>query len=156
MDLVFKAQLLSGAKCDCPHCGRYAQVYKRHINATIAKQLIMLMNMGGHGTNYVHASNLIPDGQTGQGDLTKAKYFGLIKSMPETSDAKKSSGYWSLTEDGQLFVKGEISIPEYALVFDDKVIGVSVENIFISDALESGGFNYSDLIKGMYIHENTR
>lgn len=149
MDLVFKAQLLSGEKCDCPHCGRYAQVYKRHINATIAKQLIMLMKLGGFDNNYIHASNLIPDGQTGQGDLTKAKYFGLIKAMPETSDAKKSSGYWSLTEDGHLFVTGKKDIPEHALIFDDKVIGVSQEKIFISDALASGGFNYSDLIQGI-------
>jgi len=148
MDLVFKAQLLSGAKCDCPHCGRYAQVYKRHINATIAKQLIMLMELGGHGNNYVHASNLIPDGQTGQGDLTKAKYFGLIKAMPENSDAKKSSGYWSLTEDGKLFVTGKKAIPSHLFVFDDNVIGKSEDKIFIADALESGGFNYSDLIKG--------
>lgn len=147
MDLVFKAQLLSGEKCDCPHCGRYAQVYKRHINATIAKQLIMLMKLGGHGANYVHASNLIPDGQTGQGDLTKAKYFGLIKAMPENSDAKKSSGYWSLTEDGVLFVKGKKDIPEHLFVFDDKVIGKSEEKIFIGDALASGGFNYRDVMR---------
>jgi len=147
MDLGFKAQLLSGEKCDCPHCGRYSQVYKRHINATIAKQLIMLLKLGGLGNNYIHASNLIPEGQTGQGDLTKAKYFGLIKAMPETSEAKKSSGYWSLTEDGHLFVTGKKDIPSHLFVFDDKVIGKSEDKIFIADALASGGFHYNNLIQ---------
>jgi len=90
----------------------------------------MLLKLGGLGNNYIHASNLIPEGQTGQGDLTKAKYFGLIKAMPETSEAKKSSGYWSLTEDGHLFVTGKKDIPSHLFVFDDKVIGKSEEKIF--------------------------
>ena len=148
MDIVFKAQLLSGAKCDCPHCGRYAQIYKRHINATIAKQLIMLFEQGGYNGNYIHASNLIPDGQSGAGDLSKAKYFGLIRAEPENNEAKKSSGYWTLTDAGLQFVKGKLDIPEYALVFDDKVVGVSQDKILISDALRAGGFNYSELING--------
>lgn len=148
MDLVFKAQLLSGEHCDCPHCGRYAQVYKRHIHATIARQMIMLFEQGGHSGKYIHAANLIPDGQSGAGDLSKAKYFGLIQAMPENNEAKKSSGYWTLTDAGLQFVKGKLDIPEYALVFDDKVVGVSQDKIFISDALKSGGFHYNDLIQG--------
>lgn len=145
MDLVFKAELLSGQKTDCPCCGRYAQVYKRHINCTIARQLIMLHKKADR--NYLHASLLIPSGQTGQGDLTKAKYFKLIEAMPEESEVKKSSGFWRLTEKGLGFIKGEILIPEYVLIFDDNVIGVSETHIDIKQSLASGGFNYSDLME---------
>lgn len=148
MDLVFKAQLISGEKMDCPHCGRYAQIYKRHIHATIANQLIMLFKLGGHSGKYVHAADIIPDGQAGPGDLTKAKYFGLIQPMPDNNEAKKSSGYWTLTDDGHKFVTGKKEIPAYLLIFDDKVIGKSEDTIYISDALDSGGFNYGELING--------
>ncbi len=144
MNPEFRARLELGDKCECPTCGRYAQVYKRKIHSTVALQLIRLYHLGGV-ENYVPAHRLILPGQSGVGDLSKAKYWGLIESAPNTDTSKKNSGMWRLTYAGYGFVTGAHKIPEFALVYDDAVLKFDGNLITIKDCLASG-FNYEDLM----------
>lgn len=136
--------LKAGKKEACPCCGRWAQVYKRSISETVAAQLIRLHHLGGDHL-YIHASKLIPDGQSGSGDLGKAKYFGLIVEMPHDKGAKKSSGYWKLTQNGVDYVRGLHAIPTFCYVFDDKVLEFSEKLEFITDTV-GRKFDYEALI----------
>ena len=145
-DREFIKSLIEGAKCDCPHCGRWAQVYKRSIRETIAVQLIRLYRLGGD-TEFIHGSKLIPHGQTSMSDMTKAKYFGLIVAMPHEEGRIKSTGFWKLTQDGIDYVRGFLSIPEYCIVFDDRIIEFSHNKVFITDAIGLK-FDYQELMSG--------
>lgn len=140
----FKAQLKAGTKCDCPTCGRHAQMYHRKFHASMARQLIELYRLGGTA-HYIHASKLIIEGLTGAGDFTKSKYWGLIHSRINTDANTKSNGQWMLSEAGLAFVRGRLRIPAELLVFDDEVIEASADTITIKDALGTR-FNYHELM----------
>lgn len=142
----FKARLKAGNKCDCPVCGRHAQLYRRKFHASMALQLIRLYRLGGTA-HYIHASKLIIDGVSGSGDFSKAKYWELIFQKPTgDDDASKSSGLWILSDKGERFVRGLIRIPREVMVFDDRVEGISTETVSIQEALGSK-FNYRELME---------
>lgn len=144
MNEDFKNRLIAGSKSDCPCCGRYAQVYKRRIYSTPAAQLILLKTLNG-ANEFVHSSRLLFNGTTSVGDFAKAKYWELIEEKPNTSDEKNRSGYWKLTELGFRFVLGDIVIPEYVYIFDDKVIEWAGKDVSIKDCLGKK-YNYSELM----------
>lgn len=144
-DQAFIQRLVNGAKEDCPCCGRYAQMYDRKLYATIGRKLIKLYRLGG-ATEYVHTSRLVEQGETGIGDFGKARYWNFIEEQPITQDNKKKSGYWKLTAFGVDFVTGRIRVASRVMLFDDRVYGFSEELINIRECLESGGFNYNELM----------
>ena len=144
----FLASLRGGHKGNCPCCDRYAQVYKRHLHFTVAWQLIRLYRLNGL-SEYVNACELIMTGQHGTGDFQKAKYWELIERRPLTKaeDTKKSSGWWRLTPKGLDFVLGRITIPRFAMVFDDRVIAFEGKLVSVQDALDAR-FEYTRLMAG--------
>ena len=150
MNQNFLESLKKGWKGECECCGRHSQVYKRSIHQAVALQLVKLYKLGGYDGLYVHASRLIPEGQAGSGDLSKSKYFELLKEKPHEQGKKKASGYWSLTPKGLAFVKREVMIPRHALVFDDIVLGYSEELIGIEECL-GRGFNYTEMMEDTVI-----
>ena len=139
-------RLFSGEKLNCPCCGRYAQIYKRRIHLSVALQLIQLYKLGGRNERrYVHASVLIPKGNTGTGDIGKAFYFNLIEPKP-VDPYNNSSGYWRLTEIGCKFVEGTEQIKKTVFVFNDEVIGSDEETVTIRDCLNNK-FDYLELME---------
>lgn len=148
MSLDFIMKLKSGWSGDCPCCNRFAKVYHRSIHVSIALQLIQLYKLGGYGGKFIHASKLIPKGNTGTGDFNKAKYWGLIEELPEsTMPHQKSNGHWQLTPMGIEFVLGNMLVNKYAVIYNDRVIDVTGALVSIKDCLKEK-FNYSDLMDG--------
>lgn len=142
----FKARLKAGDQCDCPTCGRHAQIYRRKFHSSMALQLIRLYRLGG-AHDYIHASQLIIHGMAGSGDFSKGKYWELIIPKPAANDdPSKCSGLWMLTDDGLAFVRGQLRIPREVFIFDDKVEGRSAETVNITEALGSK-FNYYELME---------
>ncbi len=143
---AFMESLKQGEACDCPTCGRHAQIYRRKFHASIARQLIRLYRLGGTA-HYIHASKLILPDVSGAGDFSKAKYWGLIcQQLVNTNPDTKSSGMWMLSPAGGLFVRGLHRIPREVFVFDDEVRGMSAETITIAEAL-GDHFNYHELME---------
>ena len=147
-DFMQKLRDEKGGFC-CPCCGRWAQLYRRRLHATVARQLIELYRLGSKEARaFVHASMLIPKGQAGSGDLGKAAYWDLIEQKPPTPDSpSKASGYWRLTISGLHFVLGVGKINEVALVFDDRVHSYEGALIGIKESLGIA-FDYSALMRG--------
>lgn len=143
----FLNRLKKGAKEECPCCGRHSQMYRRNLHHTAAKKLIDLYKLGGE-FDYVHTSRLIDEGETGAGDFSKAKYWALIQEAESTDERKRTSGLWKLTDKGVGFVMDVLTIPRTVLIFDDRTFGFSEDHVSIQQCLASGGFNYSELMKG--------
>lgn len=143
----FLNRLKKGEKTECPCCGRHSQMYRRNLHHTAAKKLIDLYKLGGE-FDYVHTSRLIDDGETGAGDFSKAKYWKLIQEAETTDERKRTSGLWKLTDKGVGFVMDVLTIPRTVMIFDDRVFGFSEDHVSIQQCLASGGFNYSELMKG--------
>jgi hypothetical protein len=142
---AFMDALKQGEACDCPTCGRHAQIYRRKFHSSIARQLIRLYRLGGTA-HYIHASKLILPDVSGAGDFSKAKYWGLIYQQINTDPDTKCNGMWILSPDGVAFVQGKLRIPREVMVFDDQVRGMSTETISIGEAL-GDRFNYHELME---------
>lgn len=144
----FFKSLRKGDKGLCPCCRRHAQIYRRRLHYTVARQLIILYKKNGYAM-HVNGAELIIPGQHGVGDFTKAKYWGLIERREltdgEVEDGRKSSGWWRLTDKGMSFVLGQATIKEIALVFDDEVLDFEGADIAIKQAFGQH-FNYAELM----------
>ncbi len=81
-------------------------------------------------------------GRTGGADYAKLKYWGLL--IPKEL---KRTGWWQPTLRGCMFAKNSISLPKYAYIYNDTVLGFSRERQTIHDALDSK-FNYDELLGG--------
>jgi hypothetical protein len=146
----FKEQLLDGAALNCPCCDRHAQVYRRRLHKSVAVALIRLYKLAlSYDPGYFfHVSELVTEGMSGIGDFSKAKYWHLIEADDNDDPAKKTSGNWRLTPRGVSFVKGELGITEYAMVYDDRVLEYRGKTIYIHDSL-SAEFNYTELMENL-------
>jgi len=77
---------------------------------------------------------------------TIAHHWGLIEQMPgEREDGSKRVGWWRLTDRGRAFVRGEITVPKKALIYNNKLFGFEGRQITISDALREP-FDYRRLM----------
>ncbi len=145
-----KADTLEAAKtkagCDCPVCGQYVKVYKRTINATMARQLITAWHK--HGTSqWFHTRDVVLVDSSGAGDFSKLEYWGLIKRQMHTpgEDEKKSSGMWKITDEGYGFIKGRHSVPEFAIVYNNTLLEMAGNDLDIVRALGKR-FNYNEIM----------
>jgi hypothetical protein len=135
----------SKAGCDCPVCGQYVKVYKRTINATMARQLITAWHK--HGNAWFHTRDVVLVDSAGAGDFSKLEYWGLIQRQMHTpgEDEKKSSGMWKITDDGFGFIKGRHVVPEFAIVYNGKLLEMAGNDLDIVRALGKK-FNYNEIM----------
>jgi hypothetical protein len=130
---------------ECPCCGQFVKLYKRKFGSVMARTLIRLYNMP---TTYNHVKDIVKGiSDTGTNDFSKMKYWGLIEEMPNDDSGKKNSGYWMITEKGEKFALGQISIPSHAFVYNSMLQGFSNTQTNIIQALGKK-FDYAELMRG--------
>lgn len=143
-----KAHAYKGVKCPC--CTQLVKIYKRRIYSTMAIGLMKLysitMRNDSEFNRYFHISDIESSRRSGGGDFAKLLYWELVEERPNTDEHKKHSGYWNITPQGKEFVQKKITVPEHALIFNDRLIGMSGEAVNIEDALGKK-FNYKELMR---------
>jgi len=144
METQFIQEIMDGQEKNCPCCGRFAKVYKRRVHKTVALALLRLHKLGG-ASDYIHVKDFMGD-VTGTGDIAKAAYWDLIVPMQNNDETKRTSGFWLLTGKGVSFVKGELGIREYAIVYDGRVIDFKGKTVYINDCI-GAEFNYAELME---------
>jgi hypothetical protein len=135
---------------DCPVCKQRAKVYKRKLNATMARVLILIYKGKGvgdwfHMPTFIKESRLTP---SVYGDTTKLVYWRLLeaKKGDGQSDGNPSTGMYRLTEQGARFVRDEVEVRKYVRIYNERRIKCEDETtISIRDALTSK-FNYGELM----------
>jgi hypothetical protein len=130
-----------GIKCPC--CDQLAKVYRRQIYSTMVRQIIKLYRAGA-ATRYVHVPTVI--GYNG-GDVCKLRYWGLIEEQDETRTDGGRAGNWRLTELGVAWIKGEVTVPKYALIYDGRCLALEGDPVNIQNSLGKK-FNYYELMAG--------
>ena len=144
----FLKRLKAGESFPCPCCKRHAQIYKRRIHHSVARQLIAIYHLGcKEKRDFVKTIDLMLPGYTGACDLGKPVYWGLLEKK-EREPNEVSAGLWRLTPFGVSFVKGEATIKEVALVFDDTVLGFEGKQVSIKFCLKKK-FDYEQLMAGV-------
>jgi len=131
-----KQTLDSGGIGICPCCGQTIKMYARQIYGTMVKQLAQLVayGQGLHPRNLVGGNNL-----SGGGDHAKMRFWGLVDQDPE-------DGVWFATVKGADFLKGRISVPKYAYIFNNTLDSFSDEEVRVEDCC-SKSFDLPELLK---------
>ena len=132
----------------CPCCGQLAKVYKRRMTAFTARAMIAMYRH--HRDDYVQMPDLIRrhlPNQTQGGYATLGLYWQLIEEEKQRRPDGGRAGWWKLTEDGVRFVRGELTVPRYARIYDSRLLSYEGDMISIRETLGTN-FDYDALMRG--------
>lgn len=128
----------------CPLCTQNVKVYRFHINASMAVALTRIWRHGGRAWVDVSAMDL-PHNL--HGHLSKLRFWGLLEK-PEgehREDGSPRVGIWRVTERGEDWMRGAITVPSHARIYDNRCLGIVGEPMTIRDAL-GHRFNFDELM----------
>ena len=102
--------LLAKGGGNCPCCGQWVQVYKRHLNASMALQLWRLaqhtLKNNKNPKEYTHYTVF-----NGGADFAKLRFWGFVEHKENTDQSKRDSGLWRITEKGWSFILNNDRVP---------------------------------------------
>lgn len=135
---------------NCPCCDRWAQAYWRTINKTMARGLWWLYCKGLRDP--IANAGEVPFTDITKGpawllrsnQLATLRWWGLVERMPSDDSAKKHSGMWRVTAEGDKFVNRGTSVPRRVCTLFGDVIAVSDDRITVMDIRED--FNYAETV----------
>ena len=130
----------------CPLCTQFAKVYYRKINHGMVRGLVALYRQRDNGNSgYAHLPTL-GLGQLG-GQMSRLTYWGLIQEERRERDDGGHAGWWRITEEGIDFLRGRTSVPEYARIYDGRLLGLTGDPCSVTDAIK-GHFDLRELMEG--------
>ena len=137
-----KRKLLNGGT-HCPLCTQHAKVYKRQINAGMARSLIRMYRK--FGLEFGHLPSSLPADSREEGKLV---HWGLVEELQKPRPDGGRAGWWRVTDKGEAFILHGLQVPKYAHIYDSHFLGYDDPNelIDIRDAL-ADKFNLEDLMK---------
>lgn len=145
-----REQTKKGKPFNCLICKQRVKVYKRPLNASMAKVLIVLARHTKEG-EYVHLPTfLLRHGlqPTLYGDTTKLLHWGILDHHDGAlDDGNPNAGMWRVSDKGRQFVRGEIAVPKYVRIYNKIVLGFSKEETDIKAALKNK-HDYRSLMRG--------
>jgi hypothetical protein len=108
----------------CPVCGSLAKVYPRTLTKGMVKSMAKMVELGGR-TNPVTIRDLNANG----GDHAKLRFWGFVYQQHDSKTGKAVG--WRVTENGMDFLHGKLSAPRTAYLFQNCLVGYSVEEIHV-------------------------
>lgn len=106
----------------CPCCDQFAKVYRRKLNAGMARSLIRMYRAGG--LDWVDITRQIPARSREEGKLA---YWRLV----EPGEVR---GVWRVTQEGYRFLRGA-PVESHALVYNGELLRLDGGPITITEAL---------------------
>ena len=117
----------------CPCCKQMAKLYKRTVNAQMARALVVLARNTKPG-EYAHWPTLLRQNGV-RADEAKLRYWALVEEEAIVRPDGGRSGWWRVTDLGRQFLAGAVSIDKYALVYDGQLRGFDGKTVTIRDCL---------------------
>ncbi len=134
---------------DCPVCEQFVKVYPRKLSESQIRTLYELAarNCGWDGheeTRWVHINSEIPQMAR---DFATVSYFLLAEQETALRPDGGRTGYWRVTREGVQFLKDEIKVKKYALVYNNEVLGYEGDAVGVQDVAPE--FNLRELMAGV-------
>ena len=126
----------------CPVCDQHAQVYKRKINAGMARSLIAMYR--AKAMQWQHVPTTVGGKSREEGKLA---YWGLVEEEKVLRPDGGRAGYWRVTQKGWAFLTNTLKIDKYVYVYNGKPLSFEGPQVTIEDAL-GDGFDYKELMYG--------
>ncbi len=138
-----KQQLRAGWKegLPCPCCGRTVKLYQRSINGPMCRFLIWIVRTSTtrrQGEWIDRADGPLIQNVKSGGDYGKFQHWQMLEHKPNEDNPRlprKSSGLWRPTPKGTSFAANLISVPKYAMIFDNHCYSYQGPMVTIADCL---------------------
>lgn len=127
----------------CPLCTQFVKIYRRQINATMARNLIIAFQR--HEYQPFHLAELDGRGDKREADFAKLRFWGLIHEEDERREDGGRAGYWRISALGSCWIYDETTVSRYALIFDNRLLGHEGEPWSVRQALGTK-FDYAELM----------
>jgi hypothetical protein len=122
----------------CPCCQQFVKVYRRKLNAAMARAVIILHQ---HGRGWVQFDHLVRGASSKLGhDFIGLHYWGLTEKHAERA------GYWRITDKGESFARNESEVNSHAVLYDGRCIRLDGDQLSIRTAL-GRRFDYDELMR---------
>ncbi len=129
----------------CPTCGQKINPHKERITPGLVKTLYKFAgSISKKGVNKLHPRKELSLTISEYNNFQKLRYHGLVAKVKE--DGVFISGYWLLTTRGQAFLRGNLKIPSYVVIFNNRITERSEEKISAHDVLKSRDLPYFETI----------
>lgn len=137
-------KFLNTGGAECPVCERYAVVYRWSLYSTAVSALMLYYRLGGT-TEFVASRELTRLGHKGKGDVTRLKFWGLVEPGRERREDGGRAGFYRVTDKGERFIRGEISLPKYVYEYSGQVLYYDGKSVDVKQALGKK-FNYQEFV----------
>ena len=128
----------------CPCCDRWGKVYRRNLNASMARALIWLVNQPDRGDGWVHVPSSAPAWMLRTQQLPTLHLWGLVNDFPRETKLA-SSGLWQATPAGVEFAHNRSTVSKYVYVYNNELQDKGGVDISIIDAL-GNKYNYHEIM----------
>lgn len=121
---ILEARAADGERCPC--CTSNVKVYRRPLTSVGARAVAALYTE--HRLTFGHMADVarkhLPESASQGGYLVLGQHWGLIESEPIVRGDVGRTGYWRVTDRGEAWLRGETSIPKYALLFQGRCLAL--------------------------------
>lgn len=146
-DQEFMTKVMTGKTgLKCPFCGSLVSLYKRTINAEMAKTFLQLVRAYNKYPRYYSMRELKPADNKAASDIIYLLHWGLLDKTDSSNSAMAPAGTYRPTEKGLRFAHNLIRVPSHVHLLHNEVVGWSDKTIDIKTALGTK-FNYEDLMR---------
>jgi len=128
----------------CPCCDRWGKIYRRGLNASMARALLWLVHTAPRSDGWVHVPSNAPAWMLRTQQLPTLQLWGLVEGAPSTTKLA-SSGLWKPTDTGIAFAMNHVTVKKYVYVYNNTVMDSEGDDIRITDALGQK-YNYREIM----------
>lgn len=136
--------IVAGKSC-CPVCNSPVDIYQRPMYASMIKLLKRMYALGGL-SRPVTIKELGANG----GDHGKLRFWGLVIKVYSHKDG--SGLGWKVTRAGHEFLLGNLSVPKKVVLFENQLIGYSMDEICIDNNKIDSTFKISHIKANLKDH----
>lgn len=138
----------------CPVCDRWGKLYRRGINANMARHLIWLCKQNPREDGWVDVQRTAPDWMLRSPQLGTLKHWHMVQNAPVKGSKSRTAGLWKPTDLGLKFAYNQLFVPKYKYIYNDTVFDTEGPDVSIVDCLDDH-FDYSELMNANYYGEYT-
>lgn len=115
-----QVRLQAGDGVDCPVCFQRAKVYPRALTSVAVRALTALYLEHGRSAGHMPtiAKDRLRDVAHQGGYLVLSQYWGLMVDERSIRTDGGRAGYWRVTDLGEAFLRGQRTVPKYALIYN--------------------------------------
>jgi hypothetical protein len=133
----------------CPCCGQRVKLYRHHMSGQMVDWLAVLVSEYlKRGRKWICTTKPpLSKMRNGGGSHAKLLHWGFLVQKPkEDGTPSRTSGFWKPTKKAISFVRGHLSVPSHALLYNSAGLGLTGDLIHIRN-VRGRTFDFGELMR---------